>query len=308
MLLLGSSAMQLFAQSSARVAPPASTPPSVTAPVFPSPGVTAGATPAPGLAPGLASSSAVPGSGVVNNFNAGLSGGSINSPGPAQGSVGSIGGATGTSIGGATGAGPSGGSGSSVGGMSPGAQQIQTSQSSTLYQTTAPGIVLLPTIPMTVTGGAGVGAGALTPTLQLPSQSQGQIIAPGSSASAPARRRATAGQDDALTTQDQDLLMEVRRVAAPLMASSSPSPKVNFILRNGVVILTGTAFSAEEGERIVTAVRGTPGVVSVVNELALTGSGNVGSGPRPGSIVNPSPASQSVPAPTGRDDTGQVAR
>jgi hypothetical protein len=102
--------------------------------------------------------------------------------------------------------------------------------------------------------------------------------------------------DQALTVDDHKLLGEVREQVLPALNVTAAESPVQFILRNGVVILTGSVSSEHQRQKVVELVRQTPGVVSVVDELDLRTAGRV----RP-SIVHQSGDTSTNLSATGRD-------
>ena len=76
-------------------------------------------------------------------------------------------------------------------------------------------------------------------------------------------------QDMAMTEVDQALLVQIRQ-AVPLQPTpTAVSGPIFFVLQQGVVDVVGSVASVQEGERINTLVRQTPGVVQVVDALTI---------------------------------------
>ena len=81
-----------------------------------------------------------------------------------------------------------------------------------------------------------------------------------------------ATQDRALTAADQILLLRVRQTVRIKIQGASPWMPVHYEVQNGVVTLVGTVQTPELGEQIATAVRQTPGVANVVDQLRADGA------------------------------------
>lgn len=291
----------------AGVPPPGTLPPQ-TAPANPAAaqsGVAAGATPAPGaigggvVPPSSAGTVVIPSGSSVGS--AGAIGGATGGTTAGTTSAGSIGGATGTAIGGATGAGPGSATGAAVGGTTPvqEAQGVQNTLNATTTQPLAPPPLVIPAPP----GGTVIQPS--TPSALGQGATAAQPIENIGSGPISRRRSATGTQDDALTTEDHRLLETVRQTVLPRLGISEEATPVHFILRNGVVILVGNVSSDHERHQLLSAVRQTPGVISVVDELQMgtaAVSTNVVTAGKHDSIVNPSPAFNAGSlTPTGRE-------
>jgi osmotically-inducible protein OsmY len=86
-------------------------------------------------------------------------------------------------------------------------------------------------------------------------------------------------QDRGMTATDQTLLVQVRQtVLARLQPLGAWSPAVHFQINNGVVTLLGVVTTIQISQQIETTVTQVPGVVRVINRLAV---GNTGTGPVP---------------------------
>lgn len=86
-------------------------------------------------------------------------------------------------------------------------------------------------------------------------------------------------QDQAVTTTDQQLLVQLRQeVVTVLGTSAQVAVPVHFICRNGNVTLVGLVPDQQQKEKIVTLVRRTPGVVQVIDQLQVNATANVNAG------------------------------
>lgn len=88
-------------------------------------------------------------------------------------------------------------------------------------------------------------------------------------------------QDQAFTSSDRNILIQVRQTVEPIIGNSSPWMPVHFITQDGVVTLVGFVPSEQQKQQIFQAVQQTPGVVQVINQLQVnttlgaSGSGSV---------------------------------
>lgn len=275
--------------------PPAGPPPGTLAPPPPitgSQGGPVGAGPG-GVAGGpvrapngavVAPGTGQPGQGTAGNQAAGSIGGATG---------GSIGGATGSSIGGATGGGTGSAAPGAVGGTRPAQEAVTESNQEVL--STLPAVVAPP--PLTVPGQVSPG---VPQPVSPPVQPQQGAIAPGTSPQLNLPRTRLEGgpelhDDRALTVEDHKLLGALREKVLPVFNVSAAESPVRFILRNGVVILTGSLSSEAQKRQVVALVRQTPGVGSVVDEL------EVGPGTSRSTIVHQSGATSTNLTPTGRE-------
>lgn len=81
-------------------------------------------------------------------------------------------------------------------------------------------------------------------------------------------------QDQALTSTDQTLVVQLRRQISPVVGTQYP---VHFVCRNGIVTIVGIAANNEQKHQIVSLVQQTPGVVQVFDklEVSLNASGSM---------------------------------
>ena len=77
--------------------------------------------------------------------------------------------------------------------------------------------------------------------------------------------------DEGLTAQDRALLTQVRQALLPEIRRQQVP--IHLISQNGVITLMGVVPNAEESQEFATIVQQTPGVVSVVNNLQIAGTG-----------------------------------
>jgi hypothetical protein len=76
-------------------------------------------------------------------------------------------------------------------------------------------------------------------------------------------------QDQALTSQDQALLLQIRQAVLPqVLVAGQPAP-ISFIIRNGLVRIVGYVASSEDKQRVLSLMQNIPGIVRVYDALAV---------------------------------------
>ncbi len=88
-----------------------------------------------------------------------------------------------------------------------------------------------------------------------------------------------ASQDRALTAADQTLLVQIRQtVSSRLQPSGAWSPAVHFQVNNGIVTLMGVVTTIQISQQVEMTTTQVPGVVRVVNRLAVSNESGVSTG------------------------------
>lgn len=86
-------------------------------------------------------------------------------------------------------------------------------------------------------------------------------------------------QDRALTAADQTLLVQIRQtVISRLQPSGAWSPTVHFQVNNGIVTLMGVVTTIQISQQVEMTTTQVPGVVRVINRLAVGNETGVGTG------------------------------
>lgn len=101
--------------------------------------------------------------------------------------------------------------------------------------------------------------------------------------------------DQAFSDMDKSLLLTLRQsVSTQLGVTPTGYMPVHFYIRNGIVTLVGSVISAEESQRVALVVQQTPGVVSVVNDLQVSGGSGGIVQPLSGTLQNGTAPAQPV--------------
>jgi len=76
-------------------------------------------------------------------------------------------------------------------------------------------------------------------------------------------------QDQALTSQDQALLLQIRQAVLPQVQIAGQSAPISFIIRNGLVRIVGYVASSEDKQRVLSLLENVPGIIHVYDALAV---------------------------------------
>ncbi len=101
-----------------------------------------------------------------------------------------------------------------------------------------------------------------------------QSGAPSAPSAPSAATQPSVGQDQAYTSSDRNIIVQVRQEVQPIIGNSEPWMPVHFVCRDGILTLVGFVPNERERQQIFEVCQRTPGVVQVVNQLQVNTTAN----------------------------------